>query len=97
MSDDNLCQFPQEWWEVEIERLTARLEEFESVCIEREADCVEFDAKNWQLTARNAELEADLFAAELKARTFEQGYDESQEARRYLEQALAKLQEKDDE
>ena len=36
-----------------------------------------------------AELEAYLFAAELKAKTFEEGYDESQEARRYLEKALA--------
>jgi hypothetical protein len=26
MSDDNLCQFPKEWWETEIERLTAIIE-----------------------------------------------------------------------
>lgn len=46
--------------------------------------------ENALLQAKVAELEADLFASELKAKTFEQGYDESQEARRYLEQALAK-------
>jgi hypothetical protein len=61
----------------EIERLTA---EYKKLL-----------AQHLGVLDRIAELEADLFSAELKANTFEQGYDVSQEARRYLEKELAKL------
>ena len=67
----------------EIERLSADLNESERQTRAQLKRVLQRDE-------RIAKLEADLFASELKAKTFEQGYDESQEARRYLEKALAK-------
>jgi len=60
------------------------------------ARAVEGVARNGSLISDMADeierLEAELFAANLSSKTFEEGYDEATAARRYLEQKIKRLE-----
>ena len=83
----------------EIAKLEADRDKWMASSLDETARCLKLDAElatseRGLFAARvvMADWEADLFAADLKAKTFEEGYEETLAARRYLESKVAKLE-----